>query len=224
MGTADTDGDAIEVEREDGIATVWLNRPDTLNAVNLDLLEELHGALVALNEDPEGGLVIAGRGRATCAGMDTDLVGDPDYYEKYADDIDRLNAGIEEALLAHPRPTAIAAHGALIGEPVVFSMYCDFFIAGEETNISLPEIKYGISVADTIEPLADIVGSRNAREIAMRGEAIEPERAREMGLVNRVVPDEEVVETTQAFVADMADYEGWIMEELAAASRPEQTE
>lgn len=217
MGTAD----AVEVEREDGIATVWLNRPDRLNAIDLELLEALHDALAALADDPAGGLVIAGRGRATCAGMDTEMVGDPDYYEKYADDVDRLNAGIEELLLDHPRPTAIAAHGAIIGEPVVFSACCDFIVAGEETTISLPEVQYGISVAGTLEQLVEIVGSRNAREIAMRGEPIEPERAREMGLVNRVVPDSEVVETTQTFVAEMADYEDWIMEELTDAGRPD---
>lgn len=215
------DSDPVEIERADGIATLWLNRPDSLNAIDLDVLEALYDALGSLVDDPAGGLVITGRGRVTCAGMDTEMVGDPDYYEKYADDVDRLNAGIEERLLEYPRPTAVAARGALIGEPVVFSTFCDFLVMGEETNLSLPEVKYSISVADSVERLVEMVGSRNAREIAMRGEAVDPERAREMGLANRVVPEDEVVDTAQSFVADMADHEGWVMEELADAGRPD---
>jgi len=135
----------VAVDRSDGIATVRLNRPDKLNAVTLELLSELRDALVELPEEAVDGLIIAGNGPATCAGMDREIVADEEYDEKYADEINDLNDEIYGFLTSRPYPTAVAAHGALVGIGFILSLHCDFLVLGEETTLSLPEVQFGIA-------------------------------------------------------------------------------
>lgn len=207
----------VEVDRTDGIATVRLNRPDKLNAVTLELLEELRDALLGLPEGEIDGLVLTGNGPATCAGMDREIVADEEYDEKYADDIDALNGDIYGFLTSRPYPTAVAAHGALVGIGFIISLRCDFLVLGEETTLSLPEVQFGIAATHTIPALEGMVGTRAAREIVLTGEAIDPERARELGLANRVVAEDAVEESARTLVGGIAEHETDVVRELKSA-------
>lgn len=207
----------VEKDRTDGIAVVRLNRPDKLNAVTLDLLEELRDVLLGLSDDDTRGLVLTGNGPATCAGMDREIVADEDYDEKYADAIGELNDEIYAFLTSRPYPTAVAGHGALVGIGFILSLRCDFLVLGAETTVSLPEVQFGIAATHTIPHLERMVGSRAAREIVLTGEAIDPERAHELGLANRVVSEDAVEETAQELVAGIADYDSDVVRELKSA-------
>jgi enoyl-CoA hydratase/carnithine racemase len=204
----------VETSRTDGVVTLRFNRPDDLNAVNLELLREFRDELEDLVEDPAGVLVVTGKGDVTCAGMDTEVVSDEEYHEKFADEIIRLNEEVQDFLTEYPYPTIMAAKGALIGEAFFFSLYFDFVVAGEETKLSLPEIKYGISTAEGLPLLADIVGLRAAKDIAMTGEPIDPERAHNLGLVSEVVSESEVDDTAQDLAAELAGYDNDILQEM----------
>jgi enoyl-CoA hydratase/carnithine racemase len=204
----------VETSRTDGVVTLRFNRPDNLNAVTLELLREFRDELEALSEDPPGVLVVTGNGDVTCAGMDTDVVSDDEYHEKYADEIIRLNEEAQNFLAEYPYPTIMAAKGALIGEAFFFSLYFDFVVAGEETKLSLPEIKYGISTAEGMPMLAEIVGVRAAKDIAMTGEPITPERAHNLGLVSELVPEATVDDAAQELAAELANYDDDIIREM----------
>ncbi|WP_254764006.1 enoyl-CoA hydratase/isomerase family protein [Natrinema marinum] len=210
--------DLVDVERADGIATVRLNRPDKLNAVTLELLSELRDALLDLPDEEVDGLVLAGDGPATCAGMDREIVSDPAYDEKYADRIDELNDDIYGFLASRPYPTVVAARGALVGIGFIFSLHCDFLVLGAETTLALPEVQFGIASTHTVEPLERIVGTRAAKEIILTGEAIEPDRARELGLANRVVPEDEVADAALELVSGIAEHDSDAVSALKSAA------
>ncbi len=207
----------VEVELTDGIATVRLNRPDKLNAVTLESLEELRDVLLGLPDDV-GGLVVAGNGPATCAGMDREIVADAEYDEKYADRIDALTEEIYGFLTARSYPTAVAARGALVGIGFILSLHCDFLVVGEETTLSLPEVQFGIAATHAIPHLEATVGTRAAKEIALTGEAIGPQRARELGLANRVVAEDAVEDATRDLVGEIAAHDPAVVAELKAAT------
>lgn len=208
----------VEVEPTDGIAIVRLDRPDKLNAVTLELLEDLRDALLDLSDDEVRGLVIAGNGPATCAGMDREIVADEDYDEKYADRIGTLTDEIYDWLTSRSYPTAVAARGALVGIGFILSLHCDFLVTGAETTLSLPEIQFGIAATHAIPFLEAMVGTRAAKEIAFTGEAIDPERARELGLANRVVAEDAVEDATRDLVGDIAAHDPAVVAELKAAT------
>lgn len=206
----------------EGIATVTLNRPDNLNAVTLEVLSDLRDALVDLPEDEVDGLVIAGAGDVTCAGMDREIVADPAYDEKYADEIGSLTAEIYEFLVSRPYPTAVAARGALIGIGFILSLRCDLLVLGEETKFAMPEVQFGIAATETVPYLEAMAGTRAAAEIVLTGEPVAPERARELGIANRVVPNDEVEEEGRKLVGGIAENDTDAVRELTAAmSTPE---
>jgi enoyl-CoA hydratase/carnithine racemase len=207
----------VEQEQSDSLTTIRFNRPDKLNAVNLDLLRELEATLAEEREDPADALVLTGTGDATCAGMDQDLVTDPEYHEKYHEEIISLNNQVIDHIGSYPGPTILAAKGALVGEAFMFSLYVDFIVAGEETHLSLPEIQYDIDTSETIPTLTQLVGLRAAKEIAMTGEAIPPERALNLGLVNDVVPESEVDKVAQDLASDLAEYDADILHGMKTA-------
>ncbi len=208
----------VTVEQSDGIATVRLNRPDKLNAVTLELLSELRDAFLDLPDEEIQGLVLAGNGPATCAGMDREIVSDPEYDEKYADRITELNDDIYGFLASRPYPTVVAARGALVGIGFILSLRSDFLVLGEETTLSLPEVQFGIAATHTVDPLERLVGTRAAKEIVLTGDAIDPTRARELGLANRVVPEDDVEEAARDLVGGIAEHDSDAVSELKSAA------
>jgi len=207
----------VEVELTDGIAIVRLDRPDKLNAVTLESLEALRDALSGLPDDVRG-LVLAGNGPATCAGMDREIVADEEYDEKYADRIETLTGEIYDFLTSRSYPTAVAARGALVGIGFILSLRCDFLVVGEETTLSLPEVRFGIAATHTIPYLEAVVGTRAATEIVLTGEEIDPHRARELGLANRVVAEDAVEDATRDLVGGIAEHDPAVVAELKAAT------
>ena len=207
----------VTVDVADGVATVELNRPESLNAVTLELLSDLRDALVDLPEDDVDGLVLTGAGDVTCAGMDREIVADPEYDEKYADEINELTAEVYEFLTSRPYPTAVAARGALIGIGFILSLRCDFLVVGEETKLALPEVQFGIAATHTVPYLEAIAGRRAAAEIALTGESLAPTRARELGVANRVVAEDAVEESARELIETIAGHDSETVRQLKTA-------
>lgn len=151
--------------------------------------------------------------------MDTDIVSDDAYDEKYGDAIEDLNAEVYQLLREYPYPTVMAAHGALIGIGFCHSVYCDFLVAGNNTRLSLPEIKYGLAVEAVLPELVDIVGARAAKEIALTGEPVSPSRAHELGLVTEIVPEAEVEDTARTLAEKIAAYDSQAVRDVTSAAR-----
>ncbi|RZQ63326.1 enoyl-CoA hydratase/isomerase family protein [Amycolatopsis suaedae] len=194
--------DTVEVTVDQGVATIWLNRPDRLNAVSDELVTDLLAALDAVASSGAGAAVLAGRGRAFCAGHDLKEVIPPgDSRER----IERLQE-VTRRLRALPQPVVAAVHGYAIGAGAEFALGCDLILASDDAVFAFPEVGLGLSVtgaASRLLPL--IVGPLKARELILLGERITAPVAKGMGLINRLVGGDELVERATELAARIAE-------------------
>lgn len=199
------ESDSLIVEESDSVVTIVFDRPDKRNAMDIDLISDLRDLLTELDAEQEQGILLTGNGSVTTAGADRDIVGGDDNERKR-----ELLRGINKTyklLTSYPRPTVMAAKGAAIGAGFQLALITDFTVVGEETALSKPEIKYGVFSGYSTAMLEKAAGGNVAREIALRGDEIPPERALEWGLVTDVVPEAEVEATARELAVQLADYE-----------------
>lgn len=197
--------DELSVRENSGIVTVELNRPQKLNALTPTMVEGLHAVFTELDESPPEGVLLTGRGRATCAGMDTEIVSG-DYETDFAD-TDALAQELYTLVEELPCPVAMAAKGALVGIGFVISLSCEFLVVGTETTLSIPEVKYEIASRRTAERLPDLIADRPAAELLLTGDAIAPERADDLGLANAVVSEDTVEEHARDLLTTVAAHD-----------------
>lgn len=201
-----TDTPLVEVEESNGLVVASLNRPEKYNALNPELVEGLETLLESLHEEPSDGILFRGNGPATCAGVDTDIVSDPDYDPDQSGFQESLR-NVFDLLRTYRRPTALAGHGAVVGGGVNLALCCDFTVFGEETTVQYPEIQFGIVSQETMHLMASYVGDRIAKEIVITGEAIPPERAVDVGLANAVAPEATVEERAREMLEPALEHD-----------------
>ncbi|MBI3998419.1 MAG: enoyl-CoA hydratase/isomerase family protein [Armatimonadetes bacterium] len=190
------------VEREGAIAIIILNRPKVLNALNQDTMNELVGALEALDRDDEIRCVIlTGSDRAFAAGADVNEMAQ-------ATPVDMLS-GYRfqqwERIRKLSKPLIAAVRGYALGGGCELAMLCDMIIAGESARFGQPEINIGIMPgAGGTQRLTRAVGKARAMEIVLTGRHVSAAEADTMGLVNRVVPDEVVLDEARKLAHEIA--------------------
>ena len=183
---------AVITERVGEIAIVRLNRPERLNAINADIRRELPLALAPLNADPAIRAVVltAAGDRAFCAGQDLE-----EGAGYGIDDVDRWFTemhSMHASVRALDKPSVAALFGAVAGAGYQLGLYCDLRVAHPEARIGQPEVKTGLgsilgtSLMDWHLPLGI-----NA-ELSLMGDLISGERAWQLGIVNHLVPREQV--------------------------------
>jgi enoyl-CoA hydratase/carnithine racemase len=192
--------EAILVEKSDAVATVTLNRPKKLNAINATMLQELEQLFRELREDTRTRLVIfTGAGQAFSAGADlTDLSGPPESTEASLGDVMRLVqlAGQEftRSLESLEQVTIAAVNGHAMGAGLVIAMACDFRVAARSASLGIPEANVGIFFTWGCTPrLTRLIGPAKAKEMIMTCEPVGAEEALRIGLVNRVVDDDDLM-------------------------------
>lgn len=172
-----------------GIATVTLNRPDRLNAIDVETLEALVAALDRVSADDEVRCaVLAGAGRAFCAGADqAEMVprsaGEWEkVVDRYLDPIRRI-AGMDTPVIAR-------LHGDIVGGGLGLAMVCDLRIAAADARLCAPFVKIGLAGCDMSAGyfLPRLVGLGRATELMMSGRFVDAAEAERIGLVTRVVP------------------------------------
>lgn len=176
-------------EKEGAIAWLTLNRPEALNAVNLEMRDLLWVLLGAVRDDPDVRVVVfRGAGdRAFSAGADVREFGTAPSYLAARDA--RRDRDLWGAMLALPKPLIAAIHGWALGAGCEMSLYCDFRIATEDARFGLPEVTLGyIPSAGGTQTLPRQIPSGVALGMVMTGEPIDARRALQLGLVERVVP------------------------------------
>ena len=186
--------DTILTERDGAVATLTINRPDTLNAIDREVIAAFHSALDGLEKDESVRvLVITGAGRSFVAGGDiADLnsrQGLPHYLE-FAEDIHGLFRRIETLDL----PTIGAVNGFALGGGTELLLALDIRIVSDKSKLGLPEITLGLfpGAGGTQRIIRQIPLCR-AKEMMYTGEMIDPQTALEIGLVNKVVPHGELM-------------------------------
>jgi enoyl-CoA hydratase/carnithine racemase len=198
--------DQLLVTSSDDVVTIAFNRPDSLNSLTIELVDELQSVLEELHEDPPRCVLLTGTGDVTTAGVDMEIA-EQEYGTGDQKRMEEKYVEIRTLLETFPRPTAMAGKGAVVGAGFGMAIDVDFVVLGADTTLSLPEIKLGLSTHEVVDTLSDIVGVRVAKEICYLGEPIAPERALEVGLVNEVVPEEAVEETARGIVETIAGYD-----------------
>ena len=211
----------LSIERTGGVATLWLDRPEKLNALNRALWSAIPAAVADLDRDPEVRvIVLAGRGKAFCAGID--LVdhapamagggslsgkGESIVGKRLAllDDIRRYQDTCSSFADTN-KPVIAAVHGVCLGAGMDLITACDIRVASADAVFSVRETRIAM-VADvgTLQRLPRVIGDGPARELVFTGRDIDAARALSIGLVNEVLPDLNAVqERAQALAQEIA--------------------
>ncbi|GAC1328717.1 MAG: enoyl-CoA hydratase [Chloroflexota bacterium] len=174
-------------KRGDGVATITLNRPDVLNAYNVQMRDDLFSTLSAITDDDDiRAVILRGNGRAFCAGADLTEFGTAPSPTAAR----RIRFGRDVWALLHRLavPVIAALHGYAFGSGLEMALLCDFRIAAEGTMFALPEVQLGmIPAAGGTQTLAPVVGLSAALDLLLTGRRIETTEALQLGLVTRVV-------------------------------------
>jgi methylglutaconyl-CoA hydratase len=178
------------------IRTIVLHRPERRNALTLDLLNELSAAVkVAADQPEERVLILRGAGAAFCTGLDLKEAAD----QTKAHAIAELVASTLIALSQTRLITIAAVHGAAVAGGAGIMSACDFVVAAEGTKIGYPEVRRGLVAGLVMTFLRRQVGERNMRELLLSSELIDAERAKEIGLINRVVAGDNLMNEARKF-------------------------
>ena len=186
--------ETLEVLRDGGVATLWMNRPEVHNAFNAQLIADISAACRALDADPSVRVVVlAGRGKSFSAGADLNWMkaaGEAGETENFADAM-KL-AGMLRTLAEMSKPTIARVHGAALGGGMGLASACDICIAGERALFATSEVKFGI-IPSAISPyVIRAIGERQAYRYFQTAERIDARRAAELGLAHEAVASDEL--------------------------------
>ncbi len=214
-GAPPFDSPVLSIEHHDRVATLWLDRPDARNALGPEFWADLPRAMALLGEDPDvWAIVVAARGKHFSVGLDLKVMGSmlappdggaerPERSEKASppsmaarartarEGILRMQASVS-SVAECPKPVIAAVHGYCIGGGVDLIAACDIRLASADAVFSVREAKVAI-VADlgSLQRLPRILSAGHLAELAFTGKDIDAARARDIGLVNDVLPDAE---------------------------------
>jgi len=178
------------------ITVVTLNRPERRNSLTIELLNELVASIkVASDQADERVLILRGAGAAFCTGLDLKEAGDRKKAHMTAELVAKALTTLAETRLV----TIAAVHGAAVAGGAGIMSACDFVVAAEKTKIGYPEVRRGLVAGLVMTFLRRQIGERNMRELVLGGELIDAERARGIGLVNRVVAPNQLMIEAQKF-------------------------
>jgi 2-(1,2-epoxy-1,2-dihydrophenyl)acetyl-CoA isomerase len=198
----------VQVQRRGAAATIVLDRPKAMNAVDPQLAEDLLRALTAVAADDEvRAVLLTGSGRAFCSGADlrAGFEPTPEGHPNVQKALHERFHPIIQTLREMPKPVVAAVNGAAAGIGCSFALACDLVVAAESAYFLLAFVNIGL-VADGGSSLLipERVGFARAAEMAMLGERVGAGKALEWGLINRVTADEELMDEAQALVDRLA--------------------
>lgn len=190
--------------REDGVAVVRLDNPK-VNALSAAVLDGLEKAAESLIDDTPGAVVITGGERVFAAGADISEFGGPDRAREVSDNFRRAL----DAVAAIPPPVIAAIAGYALGGGCELALACDLRIASVKAKLGQPEILLGIIPGGGgTQRLARLVGPSRAKDLILTGRQVDAEEALRMGLVDRVVPHQELHDQALALASQLASGPG----------------
>ena len=193
----------IAAEQRGRVGIVTFNKPDKLNLFNYDMFGEVRQAIDAWNQDAGvGAVILTGSGRAFCAGAD--IRG----WDREIEAGGRRRPREEENwvhFIQRSKPVICAINGLSIGVGLTMTLPCDVRIASDQARLSMRFVRVGVlpELAST-RILVEIVGLTQAMELMLSGRIVPAEEAGRIGLVNRVVPPEQLMETALETAAEIA--------------------
>lgn len=204
------DFETIILKKQDHIATITLNRPDRLNAVNSQMMRELPQALKDVAQDDDVRVVVlTGAGRAFCAGADTTGMGGGGAAERTLDTVAagiKNQQGIVLSLQNMEKPTIAMVNGAAVGMGGDIALSCDMRTGAENTRFLCGFVKIGLFPgfgAAWLYPR--LMGIGKAMELMFTGDPLSAQEAQRMGVLNMVVPPDKLEAETMAFARKIAN-------------------
>ncbi len=190
------------VEEQEGVATLTLNRPKAMNAFSRELRDAIATTFRRLQAEGEVRVVVlTGAGRAFCAGWDLKELSSADA----TDTGEAAASDMQDAIAAFEGPIIGAVNGHAITGGFELALACDLLIASTEARFADTHARVGILPGWGLsQKLPRLIGIQRAKEISFTGNFIDAKTAEAWGLVNRVVPPEELVPVAQKLAADMA--------------------
>jgi enoyl-CoA hydratase len=196
--------ETLVVEIEDHVATVRLNRPDALNALNTRLMEELGAALTEMDgSNRVRAIVVTGSDKAFAAGADVKEMAPKDFVDMFLED---YFAGPSEAIMRCRKPVVAAVAGYCLGGGLELAMMCDFIIAADTARFGQPEINLGVipGIGGT-QRLTRFIGKSKAMDMCLTGRMMDAAEAERSGLVSRVVPAKDLLRDAREAAVRIAE-------------------
>lgn len=198
-----TDYRNLLITTDGSAARVVLNRPAKRNALSLDLMEEMITALRELSQHESArAIVIEGAGPAFSAGHDlTEMIGrDQEFFARLFDRCTVMMETIHEL----PKPVIAKVHGMATAAGCQLVAACDLAVAAQGTNFATPGVKIGLFCSTPMVPVSRAIGRKRAMQMLLTGEPIDAATALEWGLINQVVPRDELESAVQRLVGAIA--------------------
>ena len=198
--------ETVVLERKDGVATLTLNRPEKLNALNRKMVEELNGAVVEMAKDRDvRALVVTGAGRGFCSGADV-----VDMAQAAAPiETRRWTQMAHKAILALTdleKPVIAKVNGVAVGIGCSLALSADMIVASENATFSLIFSRIGlIPDGGSLFHLPRLVGPAKAKEIIFTAKMLDAKEAERIGLINRAVPAEELDNEVNMLAKQLAE-------------------
>ena len=196
--------ETIIVEIDDHVATITLNRPDALNALNSHLLQEMAQALGELDSnDKVRCIIVTGSAKAFAAGADIKEMSEKSFVDMYLGD---FFEPATEAVTRVRKPIIAAVAGYALGGGCELAMMCDFIIAADNAKFGQPEINLGViaGIGGT-QRLTRYVGKSKSMDMHLTGRFMDAEEAERAGLVSRIVPAKQLMDETKKAAEKIAE-------------------
>jgi enoyl-CoA hydratase/carnithine racemase len=190
---------------ESGVLTVTFNRPESRNALTIQDLKDLSTLWLSLVDDDEvKAVIITGSGRAFCSGGDVRGM-DEGTVDTTKIPLTSYGPGAFRNLIYVPQPVIAAVNGAAVGAGIHFPAIADFTLAADTARFGDPHVKVGLLALGSGFIIPSI-GLRNAKQLFMTGDLVSADEALRMGLVNKVVPPDELMNESRALAVRLAAF------------------
>ena len=213
-----TDAQFVRVERQDRIATITIDRPEKLNALNPDVIGELDAVFESVRGDGDvGGVILTGAGeKAFVAGADIGVLAEMDSLTGV--EVSRDGQRVFRRIEGFPKPVIAAVGGYALGGGCELALACHLRVASERARFGLPEVGLGIipGYGGTVR-LTRLIGLGRALEMVLTGEMVDGETAARIGLANVAVPADELMDRTRAMMGKILE-KGPVAVEMALKS------
>jgi enoyl-CoA hydratase/carnithine racemase len=198
--------ESLILSQEEGVATITMNRPDRLNSMSPRLMEELTLVTEEVGKDEEvRAVILTGAGRAFCAGAELDSPLFTDISAKNSVDLFKVVNGVILNIRRMPKAVIAAVNGAAVGGGCNLALACDMIVAADNARFGEVFINLGLQpdYGGTFF-LPRLVGPAKALELMLTGKLIDAREAERIGMVNQVVPAEELMKTTRELAGTIA--------------------
>jgi len=198
--------DTVIVEDQGGVRVLTLNRPSKLNAMNVELVDTLIGAVPAVDlDDAVAVVILTGAGRAFSAGADISR-GTTELTTRQVIARARRMAALFRALSECAKPVVAAVHGYALGGGCSLAISCDLVVAADNAVFGYPELKAGLAATAVAPVLVQQIGRKAAFELLTLCENVNAERALALGMINRVVARDDLLSEARRISEQLAGF------------------